>query len=87
MVASVAAQVRHERPDEFQIPPDILAALQARPGAWEFFRTTSLSYQRIRAAYVEGARARSDEFEKRLGNLVDKSARARQFGYGIEDYY
>ena len=87
VIASVAEHLRDVAPEEFQIPPDILAALQARPEAWEYFRTTSPSYQRIRAAYIDGARARPDEFEKRLGSLVDKSARSRQFGYGIEKYY
>lgn len=87
VIPTAATQVRDVRPDDFRIPNDILAALQARPDAWEFFRSTSPSYQRIRAAYVDVARTRPDEFKKRLGSLVDKSARGRQFGYGIEDYY
>lgn len=87
VIPAVAAQVRDVRPDDFRISQDILAALQARSEAWEFFRNTSPSYQRIRAAYVDVARARPDEFARRLQSLVDKSARGRQFGYGIEDYY
>lgn len=75
------------RPENFEIPKDILAALQADEAAWTYFSSTSPSYQRIRAAYVETARDRGGDFEKRLNNLIEKSAAGKQFGYGIEDYY
>ncbi len=84
---SVEGDLDHARPEDFEIPDDIRAALEARHGAWTFFEGTSPSYQRIRAAYVDHARARPYEFEKRLSNLVDKCAAGRQFGYGIEDYF
>jgi uncharacterized protein YdeI (YjbR/CyaY-like superfamily) len=75
------------RPESFQFPEDILAALKADDDAWQFFRSTSPAYQRIRAAYVEAARNPPEEFEKRLGNLVRKSANRTQFGHDIETYY
>ncbi|MEM1126578.1 MAG: YdeI/OmpD-associated family protein [Bacteroidota bacterium] len=84
---SVAAVLQGARPEAFQIPPDIRAALAARPGAWAFFSQTSPAYQRIRAAYVDHARHRGAEFEKRLNHLVEKSAQHKQFGYGIEAYF
>jgi uncharacterized protein YdeI (YjbR/CyaY-like superfamily) len=83
---SVLKKVRDVRVD-YEIPPDILSALKSDEKAWEFFRSTSPSYQRIRAAFVDTARQRPEEFEKRLRHLVAKSAQGRQFGYGIEDYY
>jgi uncharacterized protein YdeI (YjbR/CyaY-like superfamily) len=85
--ASVLAQVDDVRPEEFEIPDDIIAALKAESGAWEFFSATSPSYQRIRAAYVNQYRPFPEEFEKRLASLVQKSAARKQFGYGIESYY
>ena len=66
---------------------DIIAALKSNEDAWEFFRTTSPSYQRIRAAYVDVARDRPGEFEKRLDHLVERSVNGKQFGYHIEDLY
>jgi uncharacterized protein YdeI (YjbR/CyaY-like superfamily) len=68
-------------------PKDIIAALKSNEAAWEFFKATSPSYQRIRAAYVDHARNRPGEFDKRLDNLVEKSARGKQFGYFIENFY
>ena len=67
--------------------PEWVAALKAEPGAWEFFSATSPPYQRIRASYVDAGRETPGEFEKRLANLVAKSAAGKRFGYGIESYY
>ncbi|MEM6646880.1 MAG: YdeI/OmpD-associated family protein [Bacteroidota bacterium] len=83
----VEGDLQSARPETFEIPGDIRAALEAREGAWAFFSGTSPAYQRIRAAYVDHARKRPGEFEKRLNNLVAKSAQQKQFGYGIEDYF
>jgi hypothetical protein len=38
-------------------------------------------------AYVESARKRPEEFEKRLRNLINMTAQNKQFGFGIEAYY
>ena len=67
---------------------DILAKIKANKIAWKNFRAFSPAYQRIRVGYVEGARARPAEFEKRLANLIKKSEKNEQFGLGgIEKYY
>ncbi|CAN5574973.1 YdeI/OmpD-associated family protein [soil metagenome] len=82
-----AAGLKDVRAEDFHIPEDIQAALQSDGAAWAFFQGTSLSYQRIRAAYVDHARKDTAEFEKRLAHLVAKCARGTPFGYGIERYY
>ena len=87
VIPSVLARLGDVRAEDFQFPEDILAALRANDAAWAFFQSTSPSYQRIRAAYVDIARDRPEDFEKRLRNLVDKSAKGKHFGYGIEDFY
>jgi uncharacterized protein YdeI (YjbR/CyaY-like superfamily) len=87
VIPSVLEVVQDIRPDAYVIPADILSALQSNPDAWQFFQDTSLPYQRIRAAYVDSARNRPEEFGRRLENLISKSASRKQFGYGIEDYY
>ena len=87
LTPTVLANLGDYHPDTFKIPDDILSALQANEGAWVFFKGTSLTYQRIRAAYVDSGRKRSGEFHRRLENLIKLSAQGKQFGYGIEDYY
>jgi uncharacterized protein YdeI (YjbR/CyaY-like superfamily) len=71
----------------FEIPPDILEALQASEQAWQNFQHYSGSYQRIRVAFVETARDRAGEFDKRLKHLIAMTEKDKQFGFGIETYY
>lgn len=73
--------------EEFDYPQDIMAALRANEQVWRNFQRYPGAYQRIRIAYVDGTRKRPAEFEKRLRNLVKKTGRNKQFGFGIEDYY
>lgn len=70
----------------FQYPEDVVDALRANPAAWENFQRYSEPYRRIRIAYVDAARGRPEEFEKRLAHLIKMTERDRQFGYGIERY-
>jgi uncharacterized protein YdeI (YjbR/CyaY-like superfamily) len=76
---SVVEVVRGIRPEDFEIPEDVREALRAHDDAWAFFSSTSPSYQRIRAAYVDIARVRPGEYEKRLRHLVEMSAKGKQF--------
>ena len=87
LIPEVLGKLQKNRPEEYHIPEDILHALKSDEAAWEFFKSTSPSYQRIRGAYVDAARNRPGEFEKRLINFVQKSASGKQFGYHIEDFY
>jgi len=71
----------------FEFPEDIMAALRENKQAWENFQIYSGSYQRIRIAYIDGARNRPGEYEKRLRHFLKKTEQNKQFGFGIEDYY
>jgi uncharacterized protein YdeI (YjbR/CyaY-like superfamily) len=74
--------------EDFEVPPDILEAIRANSQAWENFQGFSESYIRIRIAYIDSARTRPDEFQKRLANFIKKSAQNKLFGHGgIEKYY
>ena len=73
---------------EFVFPPDILKAIQENKKAWENYRNFSPAYQRIRIAYIDGARNRPDEFKKRLNNFIKKTEQNQLIGFGgIEKYY
>ena len=73
----------------FEFPDDIISELRADAVAWEFWQRCSEPYRRIRVAYVEAARKRPDEFERRLGNLVAKTWQGKLIrGYGgVDKYY
>jgi len=73
---------------EFVFPEDILEAIKADETAWENYQNFSDSYKRIRVAYIEGARKRPEEFQKRLSNFIEKTRENKQIGFGgIEKYY
>jgi uncharacterized protein YdeI (YjbR/CyaY-like superfamily) len=75
-------------PKRFRVPPDILEKIKADPAAWRNYRKFSPSYKRIRIAFIDGARNRPAEFQKRLRYFLRMTAKNKQFGFGgIEKYY
>ncbi|HEX2091468.1 MAG TPA: YdeI/OmpD-associated family protein [Longimicrobiaceae bacterium] len=73
--------------ESFEIAPDILRALQANEAAWRNFQGFSGPYQRIRIAFVDDARDRPEEFDKRLRHFLRMTEQNKRFGYGIESFY
>ena len=73
----------------FVFPQDILDALRADEAVWTNYQTFTEPYQRIRVAYIDAARHRPEEFQKRLKSFMDKTRRGKMImGYGgIEKYY
>ena len=74
---------------EYIYPEDILAAIRRDETAWEHFVSFSEPYRRIRVAYIDDARRRPEEFQKRLKNLIRKTRENKLIiGYGgIDKYY
>jgi uncharacterized protein YdeI (YjbR/CyaY-like superfamily) len=73
----------------FEFPPDIMNRLKQDETVWENYCQFSEPYKRIRIAYIEAARNRPEEFQKRLNSFVEKTRRNKLImGYGgIEKYY
>ncbi len=74
---------------EFAFPEDIMTQLKSDKVTWENFQNFTEPYKRIRIAYIDSARKRPDEFEKRLNNFINKTKEnklIKGFG-GIEKYY
>ena len=73
----------------FVFPEDILRAIRSDEAAWKNYLSFTDSYKRIRIAYIEAARKRPAEFEKRLANFIRKTRENRLIvGYGgIDKYY
>lgn len=73
--------------EQLEIPEDILKAIQASPQAWEHFQAFSDAYKRIRIGFIEGARGRPEEFEKRLRHFIKMTEKNRRYGFGGIDTY
>jgi uncharacterized protein YdeI (YjbR/CyaY-like superfamily) len=74
--------------EEFTIPLDILKEIKTNKAARANFQKFSPAYQRIRIAFIEGARKRPVEFNKRLRYFIKMTEKNKQFGFGgIEKYY
>ena len=73
----------------FIFPKDIIEQLKADKSIWENYQNFSEPYKRIRIAYIDSARKRPDEFDKRLKNFIEKTKENKLIkGYGgIEKYY
>jgi len=74
---------------EFIFPEDIIKKLKSEKSVWGNYQNFSEPYKRIRIAYIESARKRPEEFEKRLNNFINKSKEnklIKGFG-GIDKYY
>ena len=73
----------------FVFPEDILDAISRDPVAWANYQTFPDSYKRIRVAYIDAARKRPVEYEKRLANFIEKTrGNKRIIGFGgIDKYY
>lgn len=73
----------------FIFPNDVIDRLKEDQIVWKNYQQFSDTYKRIRIAYIEAARKRPEEFEKRLNNFITKTKENKTitgFG-GIEKYY
>ena len=73
----------------FVFPKDIMEEIEKDEEVYENFKGFSDSYKRIRIAYIDAARKRPEEFQKRLNNFIEKT-RANKLitGYGgVDKYY
>jgi len=86
---SMLEKVKEVASEKFIFPPDIIESIKKDKAAWKNFNQFSDSYKRIRIAYIEGARNRPEEFQKRLSNFIDKTQKGEIIkGHGgIEKYY
>ena len=72
----------------FVFPKDIISRIKKDKEAWKNYQSFSDSYKRIRIAYIDAARKRPEEFEKRLNNFINKAKENKIItGYGGTDKY
>ena len=64
----------------FIIPEDILNALKANSQTWSNFQEFPESYKRIRIGWIDAARKRPQEFNKRLDYFIKMTAQNKMYG-------
>ena len=82
-------EIQNVLSESFIFPDEIMDRLKKDEIVWKNYQHFSDSYKRIRIAYIEAARKRPEEFEKRLKNFINKTKDNKKiagFG-GIEKYY
>ena len=74
---------------DFIFPSDIIDAIKKDVSAWRNYQKFTEGYKRIRVAYIDSARKRPEEYNKRLKNFMAKTKEGKRIsGYGgIEKYY
>lgn len=73
----------------YEFPTDIIEKLKEDDEIWRNFNSFSEPYKRIRVAYIDAARKRPEEFEKRMKSFLEKTRQNKLivgFG-GIDKYY
>ena len=86
---NVKAEVEELISTPFVYAQDIMDRIKSDKVVWENFQAFPEPYKRIRVAYIDAARKRPEEFEKRLENFIQKTRQNKLIsGYGgIEKYY
>ena len=86
--SSILKKAKQIASEKFVFPKGIIDAIKKDMIAWKNYTAFSDTYKRIRIAYIDGARARPEEFRKRLKNFINKTRENKQIGFGgIEKYY
>lgn len=85
----IRAQVSEIINAPFVFAQDIIDAIRRDETAWKNYEAFSEPYKRIRIAYIDAARKRPKEFEKRLDNFIKKTRENKLIvGYGgVDSYY
>ena len=74
---------------EYIFPEDIVDEIRRNDTAWKNYLGFTEPYKRIRVAYIDAARGRPEEFEKRLRTFISKTEQNRIIGGygGVDKYY
>jgi uncharacterized protein YdeI (YjbR/CyaY-like superfamily) len=65
---------------EFIIPEDIARALKKNKLVWKNFNQFSEQYKRVRIGWIDAARKRPEEFNKRLNYFIKMTAKNKIYG-------
>ena len=81
LMAPAGMETAHAVLDEpFEMPPDIIEALQTDEETWRNFEAFPESYKRIRIGWIDVARSRPEVFEQRLEYFLRMTAQNKRYG-------
>ena len=86
---SMKQEVQAILKEAFIFPQDIMNCIKSNDLTWQKYQQLSEPYKRIRIAYIDSARKRPEEFQKRLNHFMSKTTAGKLikgFG-GIDKYY
>ena len=66
--------------EEFVMPIDLLDIIKKDKIVWDNFQKFPDYYKTIRVAFIEGARTRPEEFQRRLINFLKMTKQNKRFG-------
>jgi uncharacterized protein YdeI (YjbR/CyaY-like superfamily) len=66
--------------EPYQVPADIVAALQADETVWRNFQAFPESYKRIRVGWIDGSRDQPEVFRRRLDYFVRMTRQNKRYG-------
>jgi len=66
--------------EKFVMPKDIIEIIKKDKIVWKNFQKFPDYYKTIRISFIDGARYRPDEFEKRLKNFIKMTKKNKKFG-------
>lgn len=77
LMPEVLASIEGLLEEQIEIAQDILQTIKKNKDAWEYSQQFSDRYKRIRIGFIEGARNRPDEFQKRLRYFVKMTEKGK----------
>lgn len=87
VIASVSKTLGDLENEKFVFPMDIIEEIMKNKKAWKNYQKFSEAYKRIRIAFIDGSRVRSDVFKQRLNYFIRMTEKNKQYGTpGIEKY-
>lgn len=70
----------NQTPKVFEMPEDIVSLLRTDTTVWQNFEKFPPHYQHIRIAWIDAARKRPEEFNKRLAYFIKMTAKNKMYG-------
>lgn len=82
VIKSIREKLGDLADEKLEIAKDILDELKSNKEAWKNFHSFSDAYKRIRIGFIEGARKRPEEFQKRLRYFIKMTEKNKLYGFG-----
>ena len=87
ITASVKKELGNFENEKFIFPIDIINEIKKDKEAWKNYQKFSEAYKRIRVAFIDGSRKRTDVFNQRLKYFIKMCSKNKQYGIkGIEKF-